>query len=190
MLPNGFEITLVKAREILDSRGQPTVEAEVWTLAGHFGRAAVPSGASTGAYEALEVRDGDVKRFKGKGVLKAVENVNKVIAPALTGLDSREQEKVDNTLLFLDGTENKSRLGANAILSVSLATAKAAANTAEKPLYKYLGGEGANILPVPLMNIINGGKHAGNKLSLQEFMIIPVGFKSFREALRLSLIHI
>jgi len=184
VLPNGFEITLVKAREILDSRGQPTVEAEVWTLAGHFGRAAVPSGASTGAYEALEVRDGDVKRFKGKGVLKAVENVNKVIAPALTGLDSREQEKVDNTLLFLDGTENKSRLGANAILSVSLATAKAAANTAEKPLYKYLGGEGANILPVPLMNIINGGKHAGNKLSLQEFMIIPVGFKSFREALR------
>jgi len=183
-LSNGFEITLVKAREILDSRGNPTVEAEVHTLAGGIGRASVPSGASTGAYEALEVRNGDQRRFKGKGVLKAVENVNKIIAPALIGLDSRKQEEVDNTMISLDGTANKSKLGANAILSVSLATAKAAAGTLNKPLYKYLGGDEASTLPVPLMNIINGGKHAGNQLALQEFMIIPVGFKSFNEALR------
>ncbi|RLE50184.1 MAG: phosphopyruvate hydratase [Candidatus Methanomethylicota archaeon] len=183
-MSNGFEITLVKAREILDSRGNPTVEAEVHTLAGGIGRASVPSGASTGAYEALEVRNGDQRRFKGKGVLKAVENVNKIIAPALIGLDSRKQEEVDNTMISLDGTANKSKLGANAILSVSLATAKAAAGTLNKPLYKYLGGDEASTLPVPLMNIINGGKHAGNQLALQEFMIIPVGFKSFNEALR------
>lgn len=178
-----FEIVSVRAREVLDSRGQPTVEAEVSTAAG-FGRASVPSGASTGSHEALELRDGDARRFKGRGVLRAVDNVNRIIAPAIIGHDSRDQQGIDSLMLKLDGTENKSRLGANAILSVSIATAKAAASTAGKPVYRYLAGGEAKIVPVPLMNVINGGKHAGNQLALQEFMIVPVGFKSFKEALR------
>jgi enolase len=174
----------VKAREILDSRGNPTVEAEITLASGAFGRAAVPSGASTGEHEAIELRDGDKKRYGGKGVMKAVQNVNELIGSNVVGLDATEQLLVDQTMIDLDGTPNKKKLGANAILSVSMATAKAAANALGLPLYQYLGGVNAHLLPVPLMNILNGGKHADNNLDIQEFMIVPVGAKSFREALR------
>jgi enolase len=174
----------VIAREILDSRGNPTVEADVLLESGIIGRAAVPSGASTGSREAIELRDGDKERYLGKGALKAVENVNTEICEAIIGLDAEEQSFIDHTLIDLDGTENKSRLGANAILSVSLAVAKAAAEEAGLPLYRYLGGAGPKQMPVPMMNIINGGAHANNSVDIQEFMIIPVGSQSFREALR------
>ncbi|MGD9788468.1 MAG: phosphopyruvate hydratase [Sulfuricellaceae bacterium] len=174
----------VIAREILDSRGNPTVEADVLLESGVIGRAAVPSGASTGSKEAIELRDGDKSRYLGKGVLKAVENVNTEICEAIIGLDAEEQSFIDKTLIDLDGTENKSRLGANAILAVSMAVAKAAAEEAGLSLYRYLGGAGPMRLPVPMMNIINGGVHASNNIDVQEFMIIPVGLPSFREALR------
>jgi enolase len=174
----------VVAREILDSRGNPTVEADVLLESGIMGRAAVPSGASTGSREAIELRDGDAQRYLGKGVLRAVENINTEICEAIIGLDAVEQPLIDQTLIELDGTENKARLGANAILAVSLATAKAAAEESGLPLYRYLGGAGRMQLPVPMMNVINGGAHANNSLDLQEFMIIPVGAASFREALR------
>jgi enolase len=174
----------VIAREILDSRGNPTVEADVLLESGVLGRAAVPSGASTGSREAIELRDGDKSRYGGKGVLQAVENVNTEIAEAILGLDVEEQNLIDQILIDLDGTENKARLGANAILAVSLACARAAAEEAGLPLYRYLGGAGPMQLPVPMMNIVNGGAHANNSVDIQEFMIIPVGMKSFREALR------
>ncbi|HKB60834.1 MAG TPA: phosphopyruvate hydratase [Gallionellaceae bacterium] len=174
----------VIAREILDSRGNPTVEADVLLESGVMGRAAVPSGASTGTKEAVELRDGDKQRYMGKGVLEAVENVNTEIAEAIIGLDAAEQAFIDQTMIDLDGTENKSRLGANAILAVSMATAKAAAEEAGLPLYRYLGGSARMEMPVPMMNIINGGAHATGGSDLQEFMIIPVGAESFREALR------
>jgi enolase len=174
----------IVAREILDSRGNPTVEADVLLESGVSGRAAVPSGASTGTREAIELRDGDKGRYGGKGVLKAVENVNTEICEAIVGLDAVEQSFIDQTLIDLDGTENKSRLGANAMLAVSLAVAKAAAEESGLPLYRYLGGAGGMQLPVPMMNVINGGAHANNSLDLQEFMIIPVGAESFREAMR------
>ena len=180
-----FIIADVSARWILDSRGNPTVETEVVTIGGGFGRAAVPAGASRGKHEALELRDGG-KKFRGKGVLNAVRNVNEVIAKKIMGMDSRNQRGIDRVMIKLDGTPNKSKLGANAILSVSLAVAKAAANTYGLPLFQYLGGALARVLPVPLMNIINGGKHAGNKLKIQEFMIVPVGADSFSEALRVG----
>ena len=178
------EILQVRAREILDSRGNPTVEVEVWLEGGAFGRAAVPSGASTGTHEALELRDKDEKRYMGKGVLRAVENVNNIIAPELVGMESTAQAEIDELLIELDGTENKRRLGANAILGVSMAVAQASANEAGLPLYAYLGGVGAKVLPVPLMNVINGGVHADNDLDLQEFMIVPLGAPTFAEALR------
>jgi enolase len=174
----------VVAREILDSRGNPTVEADVLLESGIMGRAAVPSGASTGSREAIELRDGDPQRYLGKGVLRAVENVNTEICEAIIGLDAVEQPLIDQTLIELDGTENKARLGANAMLAVSLAVAKAAAEESGLPLYRYLGGAGRMQLPVPMMNVINGGAHANNSLDLQEFMVIPVGAESFREALR------
>jgi len=174
----------VIAREILDSRGNPTIEADVLLESGVMGRAAVPSGASTGSREAIELRDGDAGRYGGKGVLKAVENVNTEICEAVIGVDAAEQSFVDKTLVDLDGTENKSRLGANAVLAVSLAVAKAAAEESGLPLHRYLGGAGAMAMPVPMMNVINGGAHADNSLDMQEFMIVPVGFTSFREALR------
>ncbi|HRH81264.1 MAG TPA: phosphopyruvate hydratase [Thiobacillaceae bacterium] len=174
----------VIAREILDSRGNPTVEADILLESGVLGRAAVPSGASTGSREAIELRDGDAGRYLGKGVLKAVENVNTEIAEALLGLDAEEQGLIDQTLIDLDGTDNKSRLGANATLAVSLACARAAAEEAGLPLYRYLGGAGPMSLPVPMMNIINGGAHADNSVDMQEFMILPVGMNSFSEALR------
>jgi enolase len=174
----------VVAREILDSRGNPTIEADVLLESGVMGRAAVPSGASTGSREAIELRDGDKGRYGGKGVLKAVENVNTEISEAIVGLDAVEQAFIDRTLLDLDGTENKSRLGANATLAVSMAVAKAAAEEAGLPLYRYLGGAGPMRMPVPMMNVINGGAHANNKLDFQEFMIVPVGAQTFREALR------
>jgi enolase len=174
----------VIAREILDSRGYPTVEADVLLESGVLGRAAVPSGASTGKREAIELRDGDAKRYGGKGTLKAVENINTEICEAVIGVDATEQSFVDKALIDLDGTENKSRLGANAILAVSLAVAKAAAEESGLPLHRYLGGAGAMAMPVPMMNVINGGAHADNGLDMQEFMIVPVGFTSFREALR------
>ncbi len=172
------------AREILDSRGNPTVEADVLLESGVMGRAAVPSGASTGSREAIELRDGDKQRYFGKGVLKAVEHVNTEICEALIGLDASEQAHLDGIMIDLDGTDNKARLGANAILAVSLAIAKAAAEESHLPLYRYLGGSAGMQLPVPMMNVINGGAHANNGLDMQEFMIIPVGAKSFREALR------
>ncbi len=181
-----FKISFVKAREALDSRGNPTVEVEVRTKGRGQGIALVPAGASKGAHEALELRDGDPRRFKGRGVLRAVNNVNNIIAPAIMGFDSRRQRALDRLLITLDGTPNKSKLGANAILGVSLANAKAAADTMKLPLFQYLGGARARVMPVPLMNIINGGKHAGNELSLQEFLIIPVGADSFREAIRMA----
>ena len=181
-------ITMIKsvhAREILDSRGNPTVEVEVWLEGGAHGRAAVPSGASTGAHEALELRDGDKGRYGGKGVLQAVEHVNKEIAQALIGLDALDQSRVDQVMIDLDGTTNKSKLGANAILGVSLAVARAAADSVKLPLYRYLGGATARVLPVPMFNILNGGVHANRQgTDLQEFMIAPVGAPTFREALR------
>ncbi|RLE63555.1 MAG: phosphopyruvate hydratase [Thermoprotei archaeon] len=179
-----FTILKVHAREVLDSRGNPTVEVDVMTRGG-LGRAMVPSGASTGRYEALELRDGG-SRFMGKGVSKAVYNVNNIIAREIIGMDSRRQYEIDKKMVLLDGTPNKARLGANAILGVSLASAKAAAATYRVPLYQYLGGISARVLPTPLMNILNGGKHAGNELSIQEFMVVPVGARSFREALRIG----
>jgi enolase len=174
----------VVAREILDSRGNPTVEADVLLESGVMGRAAVPSGASTGSREAIELRDGDKKRYGGKGVLKAIEFVNTEISEAIVGLDAAEQAFIDKTLIDLDGSDNKSRLGANGLLAVSMATAKAAAEEAGLPLYRYFGGSGAMQTPVPLMNVINGGAHANNKLDMQEMMIVPAGQSSFREALR------
>jgi enolase len=177
-------IESIQAREILDSRGRPTIEAEVYLANGVVGLAQVPSGASTGSFEAHELRDDDKKRYGGKGVLKAVANVEHKIAPALMNLDAIDQALVDQTMIDLDGSPNKSNLGANAILGVSLATAKAAAETLGLPLYRYLGGTLANVLPVPLMNVINGGSHADNNVDIQEFMIVPVGAPSFKEALR------
>ena len=174
----------VVAREILDSRGNPTVECDVLLESGVMGRAAVPSGASTGSREAIELRDGDAGRYLGKGVMQAVENVNTEIAEAIIGLDAQEQAFIDQTLIQLDGTENKARLGANAMLAVSMAVAKAAAEESGLPLYRYFGGSGPMQMPVPMMNIINGGQHANNSLDFQEFMILPVGQNSFREALR------
>ncbi len=179
-------IEYIKAREILDSRGNPTVEVDVMLECGVLGRASVPSGASTGEYEAMELRDGDMKRYKGQGVEKAVENVNDNIGPTLQGANVTEQVSIDQKMLALDGTENKSGLGANAILGVSLAVAKAAAQYLEIPLYRYFGGTNAKLLPVPMMNVINGGKHADNNVDLQEFMILPVRAASFREALRMG----
>jgi enolase len=176
----------IHARQILDSRGNPTVEVEVITEEGALGRAAVPSGASTGAHEAVELRDGDKKVFMGKGVLKAVNNVNKTIADKLMGVDVFEQNEIDRLMLKLDGTDNKAELGANAILAVSLACAKAAAIEANMPLYRYVGGVNANTLPIPLMNILNGGSHADNSIDFQEFMIMPVKADSFSEALRMG----
>jgi len=176
----------VMAREILDSRGNPTVEAEVTLAGGEVGRAAVPSGASTGEHEAVELRDGNKKRYGGKGVLRAVRNVNEVIAPAIEGFDALDQAEVDRALIELDGTETKAKLGANSLLAVSLANARAAAIHLEIPLYKYLGGPNARTLPVPMMNIINGGAHADNNVDFQEFMIVPVGAGSFSEALRMG----
>jgi enolase len=176
----------VYAREVLDSRGNPTVEVEVYTESGAFGRALVPSGASTGEYEAVELRDGDKNRYLGKGVLKAVENVNEIIAPEIIGFDVTDQVGIDKTLIELDGTENKGKLGANAILGVSMAVARAAADYLEVPLYQYLGGFNAKTLPVPMMNILNGGAHADNNVDIQEFMIMPVGAPNFREALRMG----
>ncbi len=176
----------IYGREILDSRGNPTVEVEVLLEDGSMGRAAVPSGASTGAFEAVELRDGDASRFLGKGVLQAVANVNEVIAPELEGLNPFDQPAIDRELIALDGTENKGKLGANAILGVSLANAKAAAECVGLPLYQYLGGVNAKELPVPMMNILNGGQHADNNVDIQEFMIMPVGAKSFAEALQMG----
>ncbi|WP_420224912.1 phosphopyruvate hydratase [Pigmentiphaga litoralis] len=173
-------------REVIDSRGNPTVECDVLLESGAMGRAAVPSGASTGSREAIELRDGDKSRYLGKGVLRAVENVNTEIAEALMGLDAQEQAFLDRTLIDLDGTENKERLGANSMLAVSMAVAKAAAEECSLPLYRYFGGSGAMSMPVPMMNVINGGAHANNNLDLQEFMILPVGAPSFREALRMG----
>ena len=180
------QIIHVHAREILDSRGNPTVEADVILSNGTLGRAAVPSGASTGEHEAVELRDGDPQRYSGKGVLKAVHNVNDLIARALKGMDARDQGEIDRTLIELDGTATKSKLGANAILAASLATARAAATDQNLPLYRYLGGENANTLPVPMMNIVNGGAHADNNVDFQEFMIVPVGAEKFSEALRMG----
>ena len=179
-------IANVKARQIIDSRGNPTVEVEVLLESGAHGRAAVPSGASTGEKEAIELRDGDKKRWMGKGVSKAVLNVSKTIAPKLLGMEALDQVAVDQAMIALDGTKTKGKLGANAILGVSLAVAKAAANETGQPLYRYLGGTNARVLPVPLMNIINGGAHADNRLDLQEFMIMPVGAPRFSEALRMA----
>ncbi|MGP1630717.1 MAG: phosphopyruvate hydratase, partial [Giesbergeria sp.] len=174
----------IVGREILDSRGNPTVECDVLLESGVMGRAAVPSGASTGSREAMELRDGDKSRYLGKGVLKAVEHINTEISEAVLGLDASEQAFLDKTLIDLDGTDNKSRLGANAILAVSMAVARAAAEESGLPLYRYLGGMSGMQLPVPMMNVINGGAHANNTLDIQEFMIIPVGAPSFREAVR------
>lgn len=179
-------IESIFAREIIDSRGNPTVEVDVTLTDGAFGRAAVPSGASTGANEALELRDGDASRFGGKGVLKAVENVNIEIADALTGMDAAEQLHIDEMLLELDGTDNKSRLGANAMLGVSLAVAHASAQSSGQPLYRYLGGASAHVMPVPMMNIINGGAHADNPIDIQEFMMMPVSAESMADAVRMG----
>jgi enolase len=179
-------IEYVEAREILDSRGNPTVEVDVVLEDGTLGRAAVPSGASTGEYEAVELRDGDKKRYLGKGVQKAVENVNTAIASEICGLDALEQVDIDRTMIDLDGTENKGKLGANAILGVSMAVSRAAAEFLGVPLYKYLGGPHTNLLPVPMANIINGGKHSDNKIDFQEFMVMPVGATSIREAVRMT----
>jgi len=179
-------ISEIYAREVLDSRGNPTVEVEVYLESGAFGRAMVPSGASTGAYEAVELRDGDKSRYGGKGVLKAVDNVNEVIAPELIGLDALDQIGIDRIMIELDGTPNKGKLGANAILGVSMAVARAAAEALGVPLYVYLGGFNAKQLPLPMMNILNGGEHADNNVDIQEFMVMPAGAKSFSEALRMG----
>ena len=181
-----MEIVKIVGREILDSRGNPTVEVDVYLASGFMGRAAVPSGASTGENEAIELRDGDKKRYLGKGVLKAVENVNNVIAPALIGMSALEQRAIDKKMIELDGTKTKSKLGANAILGVSLAVAKAAAAYLEVPLYRYIGGTNTYVLPVPMMNIINGGSHSDAPIAFQEFMIRPVGAPSFKEGLRMG----
>jgi len=181
-----FEILDVTGREILDSRGNPTVEAEIWLLDGTVGRAAVPSGASTGQFEACELRDGDPKRYLGKGVEKAVENINGEIADVLIGQNALDQVAIDKLLIELDGTPNKSRLGANAILGASLACARAVSESLKIPLYRYIGGTASNLLPVPMMNVLNGGAHADNSVDIQEFMIMPVSAPSFREALRMS----
>ena len=181
-----MEIVKVVGREVLDSRGNPTVEVDVHLASGAFGRAAVPSGASTGENEAIELRDGDKKRYGGKGVLKAVDNVNNVIAPAILGMSALNQREVDHKLIELDGTKTKSNLGANAMLGVSLAVAKAAANYLDLPLYRYIGGTNAYVLPVPMMNIINGGSHSDAPIAFQEFMIRPVGACCFREGLRMG----
>ncbi len=180
------KISKIHAREILDSRGNPTVEVDVILKDGTLGRAAVPSGASTGEHEAVELRDGDKSRYLGKGVLRAVDNVNKLLGPRLVGKDASEQREIDLLLIEMDGTPNKAKLGANAILGVSLACARAAANAKELPLFQYLGGVDAKILPVPMMNIINGGSHADNNVDLQEFMIMPFGGKTFSDALRMG----
>ncbi len=180
------EIIDVRGREILDSRGNPTVEVDILLSSGATGRAAVPSGASTGTREALELRDKRLKRYGGKGVTKAVENINKIITPKIIGLDAADQVALDNFLISLDGTPNKSKLGANAVLGVSMAAARAAAEALGLPLYRYIGGINARLLPVPMMNIINGGAHAANNLDIQEFMIVPVGAASFSEALRMG----
>src|SRR6478609_4278097 len=177
-------IAEIFARQILDSRGNPTIEVDVVTDGGGFGRAAVPSGASTGIHEAVELRDNDKKVFLGKGVLKAVANVNDVIAPELEGYDVADQTGIDEFMIRLDGTENKGKLGANALLAVSMAVAKAAAEEANLPLYRYIGGTNAKTLPVPMMNILNGGAHADNKIDFQEFMVMPVGAATFSEGLR------
>jgi len=174
----------ISAREILDSRGNPTVEVDVVLESGAFGRAGIPSGASTGQFEAVELRDGNNKRYMGKGVLKAVDNVNDIIAPALLDHDATDQAAIDSTMIELDGTPNKGKLGANAILGVSLAVARAAAVECKLPLFRYVGGVTANVLPVPMLNILNGGKHADSNVDFQEFMILPVQFDSFAEALR------
>jgi enolase len=176
----------VVAREILDSRGNPTVEAEIWTEAGFMGRAAVPSGASTGVHEAMELRDNDKARYGGKGVLLAVKNIEKTLREELIGFEVTDQIKIDRLMLDLDGTRNKSKIGANAILAVSLAVAKAAAEELGQPLYRYLGGVNAHVMPVPMMNILNGGSHADNGIDFQEFMIMPVGAPTFREGLRMG----
>ncbi len=181
-----FEISKIVGREILDSRGNPTVEADVYLKARCMGRAAVPSGASTGIHEATELRDGDKTRYGGMGVSRAVQNVNDKIAKAIVGKDCRNQELIDSTMMNIDGTENKGRLGANAILAVSISVAKAASNALDMPFYKYLGKDAAKSLPIPMMNVINGGKHAGNELNVQEFMILPVRAESFKEALRMG----
>jgi len=174
----------VKARQILDSRGNPTVEVDVLTDEGALGRAAVPSGASTGVHEAVELKDNDKKKYLGKGVLKAVKNVNTIIANGITGFDITSQAAIDQVMIELDGTPNKAKLGANAILAVSMAVAKAAAEEANLPLYRYIGGTNARTLPMPMMNILNGGAHADNKIDFQEFMIMPVGAPNFSEGLR------
>jgi enolase len=180
------EIIDIKAREILDSRGNPTVEVEVLIEGGYIGRAAVPSGASTGSHEAVELRDGDKKRYGGKGVLKACDNVNDIIADELIGCDAKDQRFIDQAMIELDGTPNKGNLGANAILGVSLAVAKAAAQASKQPLYRYIGGVNAHVLPVPMMNILNGGSHADNGIDFQEFMVMPVGADTFSEGLRMG----
>ncbi len=181
-----FEIIDIYAREVLDSRGNPTVEVEVTLASGDMGRAIVPSGASTGIYEAVELRDGDKSRYLGKGVSKAVENVNDIIAPALLGYQATDQRLIDQTMIDLDGTDNKGKLGANAILGVSLAVARASANALDLPLYRYIGGVNAYILPTPMMNILNGGEHADNNVDFQEYMIMPVGAATFKEAIRMG----
>ncbi len=183
MASSEFKIEKIVSREVLDSRANPTVQVDLYTKAG-FGRFSVPSGASKGRLEALELRDGDRQRYAGLGVQKAVENVNKILGPKILGMDSREQAKIDRVLINLDGTENKGRLGANAILGVSIALARASAYTAKSSLYRTLAEGRKPSLPLPLMNIINGGKHAGNDLSFQEFMVIPAGFRTFKDALR------
>ena len=180
------KIASIHARQILDSRGNPTVEADVYTENGTMGRAAVPSGASTGKYEAVELRDGDSSTYVGKGVLKAVNNVNTIICDKLKGMSVEDQQLIDNTMIDLDGTDNKSNLGANAMLSVSLAVAKAAANENNLFLFEQLGGQSANLLPIPMMNILNGGSHADNSIDFQEFMVMPVGAKSFSQALQMG----
>lgn len=183
---NMFTINEIKAREILDSRGNPTLEVDVKLENGIMGRAAVPSGASTGAHEAVELRDNDQTRFKGKGVSKAIENVNNELAKVIVGTSSKDQENIDKKMIALDGTENKSKLGANAILGISLAVAKAAAICSNQPLFRYIGGEAARVLPVPMMNIINGGEHADNNIDIQEFMIMPIGAENIKEAVRMG----
>src|SRR5581483_3806543 len=180
-----MEIVKILGREILDSRGNPTVEADVQLADGSIGRAAVPSGASTGEHEALELRDNDTSRYLGKGTRKAAENISKVISPALAGLDASDQNLIDRTMLSLDGTPNKGKLGANAILAVSMAAARASAESEMIPVYRYIGGVNARVLPVPMMNVINGGAHADSSVDLQEFMLAPIGAEKFSEALRM-----
>src|SRR5499425_2370878 len=181
-----MQIEAIRAREVLDSRGNPTVEVDCILASGALGRPIVPSGASTGEHEALELRDGDKKRYLGKGVLKAVHNVNSIIGPALEGQDATLQSHIDQLMISMDGTKNKSKLGANAILGVSMAVARAAAQAHELPLFRYIGGVKASVLPVPMMNIVNGGAHADNNVDLQEFMIMPVGAPNFPEAVRMG----